>query len=73
MHLWGFSYLELNVLNALIYIAKFFFIWIFFLAQLEFKQTKFYFRFQNDRAKGRMGPSWAVMSFTEVMLRIFNR
>ena len=32
------------------------------MAQLAFKQAKFYFRFQNDRAKGRMGPSWAVTS-----------
>ena len=32
------------------------------MAQLAFKQAKFYFQFQNDRAKGRMGPSWAVMS-----------
>ena len=34
----------------------------FFVAQLMFKQAKFYFRFQNDRTKGRMGPSWAVTS-----------
>ena len=32
------------------------------MAQLAFKQAKFYFRFQNDHAKGRMGPSWVVMS-----------
>ena len=32
----------------------------FFMAQLAFKQAKFYFRMQNDRAKGRMGPSWIM-------------
>ena len=40
---------------------------------IAFKQAKFYFRFQNDRAKGRIGPSWAVTLFTEVILRVFNR
>ena len=43
----------------------------FFEAQLAFKQAKFYFWFQNDHAK-RVGPSWAVTSFTEVILRVFN-
>ena len=32
------------------------------MAQLAFKQAKFYFQFQNDRAEGRMGLSWAVTS-----------
>ena len=32
------------------------------MAQLAFKQAKFYFLFQNERTKGRMGPSWAVTS-----------
>ena len=32
------------------------------MAQLAFKQAKFYFRFQNELAKVRMGPSWAVTS-----------
>ena len=32
------------------------------MAQLAFKLAKFYFWFQNDCAKGRMGPSWAVTS-----------
>ena len=42
------------------------------MAQLSFKQAKLYVRFQNDRTKGRMDQSWAVTSFTEVTLRIFN-
>ena len=45
----------------------------FFVAQLAFKHAKFYFQFQNDRAKGRMGPSWAVTSLTKVILQVFNR
>ena len=32
------------------------------MTQLAFKQAKFYFRFQNDRAKGRIVSSWAVTS-----------
>ena len=32
------------------------------MAQFAFKQAKFYFRFQNDYAKGRMSLSWAVTS-----------
>ena len=35
------------------------------MAQLTFKQAKFIFRFQIDRAKGRMSPRLAVTSFTE--------
>ena len=27
---------------------------------LAFKQAKIYLRIQNDRAKGRMGPSWIM-------------
>ena len=39
------------------------------MVQLAFKQAKFYFQFQNDRAKGRMGPSWASCDvITEVIL-----
>ena len=35
------------------------------MAQLAFKQAKFYAQFQNDRAKERMGPNWAVTSLQE--------
>ena len=43
------------------------------MAQLAFKQAKFYFGIQNDRAERRMGPSWSVTSFKEVKHRVFNR
>ena len=38
------------------------------MAQLAFKQVKFYFQFQNNHTKGNMGSSWTVMSFTEIIL-----
>ena len=34
------------------------------MVQLAFKQAKFYFRFQNECAEGRMGSSWAVKSYS---------
>ena len=33
------------------------------MAQLAFKQAKFYLRIKNDRAKGRMGPRWIMRKY----------
>ena len=38
------------------------------MVQLLFKQANFTSGFKMTAQKGVMGPSWAVMSFTEVIL-----
>ena len=60
-HLWVFSFLE----STDTYSKRKFGFGFFFVTQLAFKQEKFYFPSKNDCAKGRMGPSWAVTSFTD--------
>ena len=60
-----------NLLNVLIHIAKKI-LWfvLFFVAQLAFKQAKFYFWIQNDRAKVRMRPSWIWRTFQNSYLNL---
>ena len=70
-HLWVFSYLE-SIYCSDIHSKKSL-IWIFLRGAIIIQTGEILLPVSKWPPKGKMRPSWAVTSFTEVILQVFNR